>query len=221
MAVVGGRLYFHTLVGLGLRSLWVSEATRVGALRLHDFAPRGNDRPREDFFSAFEGGAFFAIDEEGYGLEPWITDGTPGGTRRLLDVRSGPAGSSPTRLLQVGGRYLFGADDGVHGLEPWVLRSANDGIRFRRGDVDLDGGADLSDAVRMLGFFFQSGPELDCCDAADTNDSGGLDIADPIYLLQWLFGSGAPPPVPGMDCGLDLTGDGLPACAAVSTGCSG
>jgi len=72
--------------------------------------------------------------------------------------------------------------------------------RFRRGDSNDDGAADMSDAISTLGFLFLGNPRrLGCEMSADSNDSGDLD-----------------PPFP--DCGVDSTADDL-RCAG-STGCS-
>ena len=82
------------------------------------------------------------------------------------------------------------------------------GSEFLRGDANLDGTVDLSDAVRDLQFLFGS-IGLDCESAADANDSGGIDIADPIHLLSALFENGAPIPAPFPLCGTDPTPDAL------------
>jgi ELWxxDGT repeat protein len=73
---------------------------------------------------------FFAADPEG-GVEPWRSDGTPGGTYRIADLRPGLASSileelagfgRPflTRFVPLGPIALFAADDGVHGEELWA-----------------------------------------------------------------------------------------------------
>lgn len=81
---------------------------------------------------------------------------------------------------------------------------------FRRGDFDIDGSLNISDAVQMLGYLFLAGPPAPCADAADVDDSGALNIADAVTLLQYLFAAGAPPPAPGpLLCGPDPTNDAL------------
>jgi hypothetical protein len=87
---------------------------------------------------------------------------------------------------------------------------------FRRGDVDGDGRVNLTDAVRTLNYLFQGTTELECLDAADTNDSAAVNITDPIATLGFLFlGAPAPAPPGPSDCGQDPTGDDLPACESV------
>lgn len=91
------------------------------------------------------------------------------------------------------------------------------GPEFVRGDVNLDGGIDISDAIAILSALF-SGGLLECADAADTNDDGANDIADAVLLLSSLFVPGSMPiSAPSPDCGEDPTPDALD-CAGV-TGC--
>jgi len=90
--------------------------------------------------------------------------------------------------------------------------------RLRRGDANGDARADLSDALRVLGFLFL-GDSLLCHDAADSNDDARIDVSDAIFILEFLFVGSAFPPQPFPDCGPDRTRDDLgclryPACAA-------
>ena len=89
---------------------------------------------------------------------------------------------------------------------------------FRRGDADSDGSAAITDAIVVLNWLFQGGPEPGCQDAADSDDSGVIDLTDPIRVLDFLFRGGPEPPDPGSaQCGEDPTADELATCAA---GCS-
>lgn len=84
---------------------------------------------------------------------------------------------------------------------------------FMRGDCNSDGGFDIADAIRLLGYLFpgaQGGAALACSDACDANDDGVLNIADAIRILDGLFGVPAvPPPAPHPTCGRDSTDDTL------------
>ncbi|HVR75860.1 MAG TPA: LamG-like jellyroll fold domain-containing protein, partial [Planctomycetota bacterium] len=80
---------------------------------------------------------------------------------------------------------------------------------FIRGDLNVDGRIDISDALSALGFLFLGGRAPDCLDSADTNDSGRIDISDATYLLAFLFLGGGAPPAPFPGCGPDPSDDSL------------
>ena len=83
------------------------------------------------------------------------------------------------------------------------------GIPFNRGDINVDGAINLSDAIYLLQGLFLGGPPPSCQDAADVNDDGAVNLSDPIYLLNALFLGGPQPPAPYQQCGADLTPDTL------------
>jgi hypothetical protein len=75
---------------------------------------------------------------------------------------------------------------------------------FRRGDADLNGRLELTDAVVILEHLFRGGTEPACLDAADADDGGVVNITDPIGILNHLFQGSLPPPLPGPEeCGPD------------------
>jgi Zn-dependent metalloprotease len=88
--------------------------------------------------------------------------------------------------------------------------SAASAQSFVRGDANIDGNVDISDATTILGCLFLGDSCPDgCLKVADTNDDGGVDIADPIQLLNFLFLGGQSPALPFPDCGDDPTRDEL------------
>ncbi len=92
-------------------------------------------------------------------------------------------------------------------------------IPFVRGDANVDGRVDITDAVAILRYLFAASFTPPCLDSADVDDSGAIVINDPIRILYWLFGGGPPPAapapsqvpdyVPERDCAPDSTGDDL------------
>jgi hypothetical protein len=80
------------------------------------------------------------------------------------------------------------------------------GTRFVRGDSDVNGTVNITDAVRILNVLFLGLGAIDCLDAADSDDNGTVNITDAVRILNVLFlGLGVIPP-PG-ECGLDPTED--------------
>lgn len=67
---------------------------------------------------------------------------------------------------------------------------------FIRGDVNMDGGLDISDPAALLDYVFLGGPAPRCREAADSNRDARIDISDAVYVLNYLFAGGPPPPPP-------------------------
>ena len=61
----------------------------------------------------------FAADDGASGSELWVTDGTPGGTQLLKDVRPGTASSSPSHFVSGDDYALFFADEDGTGTKLW------------------------------------------------------------------------------------------------------
>lgn len=82
---------------------------------------------------------------------------------------------------------------------------------FIRGDANVDGKYDLSDAISILDYLFGAGESnvRNCLKAADSNDDGSINLADAIYLLTFLFSQGDDPMPPYKYCGTDPTEDKL------------
>ena len=87
-------------------------------------------------------------------------------------------------------------------------------VRFLRGDVNLDGGIDISDPFTIL-LAMSGNTTLDCDQSGDVDDNGSLEITDVLALLNFLFVSGPPPADPFPACGTDPTGGTL-TCASFS-----
>ncbi len=95
-----------------------------------------------------------------------------------------------------------------------ILIEASAEPRFRRGDADMNGSLEITDAVALLGHLFLGGPEPPCPDAADADDNGSQEITDAVVILGYLFLGGANPASPGPAfCGRDPTSDDLGACS--------
>jgi hypothetical protein len=101
----------------------------------------------------------------------------------------------------VDGRLSPGAVHVVFGLP--------DAIDFVRGDANLDGLVDISDAVFVLGFLFLGSLPPLCDDAADVDDSGRIEITDAVRLLDHLFRGALEPPPPYPERGSDPSPDAL------------
>jgi ELWxxDGT repeat protein len=126
------------LYGLGL---WTTDGSQGGTIEVLsrdvwvDSLPAG--RPGQVFFGANEPGP--------WNVEPWVSDGTAGGTHLLADINQievlppieGPpeSPSFPGGFETLGALTVFAADDGLHGREPWITDGTTAGTRLLR---DLD-----------------------------------------------------------------------------------
>jgi hypothetical protein len=61
------------------------------------------------------------------------------------------------------------------------------------GDVNQDGSIDITDAVYLLNYIFNSGPAPEDMHSADVNGDGFVCISDVVYLLAYVFGTGPTP----------------------------
>ena len=154
-AVIGERFFFVALEG-GRLSLWVGERGSSGSTG----SAGGRETVRRvALFDSFAQAtvqqltplgdrAVFAGSDAEHGVEPWISDGTPGGTRRLADLCTEPGCSSfPSELVAVGGSVYFSARDPEHGEELFVTDGTSAGTRLA---ADICPGACDSLAVNLF-----------------------------------------------------------------------
>lgn len=91
---------------------------------------------------ALSGGRIFFAASDDAGQEPWVSDGTPGGTRRLADLDPG-GGSEPAMFTAFAGRVWFTAysmaDESV-GRELWVTVEDPVGLTLAGSRVFLSAG---------------------------------------------------------------------------------
>jgi ELWxxDGT repeat protein len=117
--------------------LWSTDGTAAGTIRL---AP-------DIGFGSLPGGrpglVLVGGNDGQVGHEPWVSDGTPGGTRLLLDIDTQtepslfpgaelPGSSDPAHFTSLGSSLLFAADDGLAevGRELWTTDGTTAGTRL-------------------------------------------------------------------------------------------
>jgi len=84
-------------------------------------------------------------------------------------------------------------------------------VQFRRGDVNIDGSVDVSDALGIFNWLFLGGVGTPCENAADSNKDLSIDLTDGVHILSYLFMGGTPPAPPGPEeCGVDPAEKGFP-----------
>ena len=81
-----------------------------------DVNPAGDSNPVETTIVGNQ--IFFGADDGTNGQQPWVSDGTPGGTQ-LVKVIQLPGWNTMSTLLDVSGTLMFRANDGSSGYQIW------------------------------------------------------------------------------------------------------
>ncbi len=121
------------------------------------------------FLTTFAGQSrvvFFA-DDGSSGSEPWVSDGTAGGTFRLADINPGTGSSNTTPedshnkvFTQVGDLMFFSATDGATGNELWVTDGTGAGTRLVAEIVPGSSGGFSGQAAEFQGLLFFGAPGI-------------------------------------------------------------
>ncbi len=86
----------------------------------------------------------FVSNNEAYGTELWVSDGTTSGTEILLDIEPGPDDSSPNHLTLAGGKVYFMAQNSTFGRELWVTDGTAGGTMMLKDIFPGEQGHDYS-----------------------------------------------------------------------------
>jgi ELWxxDGT repeat protein len=117
--VVGNQLFWYVRRSNGTAALWKSNGTFAGTTEVASFATSSQGCVT---MAALDGHVYFRGFDTEHGAEPWISDGTNGGTRLLTDLYPGTKGSDPQELTVAGNHLFFSAETPDHGRELWAIR---------------------------------------------------------------------------------------------------
>lgn len=113
--------------------LWRTDGTPEGTALVADVRP-GADSALDWFAPnvqavAFRDALVFVADDGVHGPELWRTDGTPGGTMLVKELRTGAQGADITYLSAAGDTLYFFADDGTSGPALWRSDATPEGTQ--------------------------------------------------------------------------------------------
>lgn len=110
--------------------LWRVNETKDGLELFMDLNENGYSYPEN--LRSVGGLLYFSVSDGIHGKEPWISDGTVGGTMMLKDIGLSGVGSDDegTYVVKVGDKAFFPADDGVHGMELWMTDGTPEGTEM-------------------------------------------------------------------------------------------
>jgi ELWxxDGT repeat protein len=125
VAVAGTRLFFGMAISTGGPAprdvqLWATDGTADGT-RLLVRPLSLSDEFQSAIFPVGDSVLFSAFEERTHGLEPWVSNGQPGGTRLLRDIAPGTASAYPRGFTRVGASVFFVAHDETDTNALWVL----------------------------------------------------------------------------------------------------
>ncbi len=106
------KLCFQGYTPANKKSLFVSDGTLAGTVALNYDV--------ENTSYAINGNTLYFAGATTNGVELCKTDGTPGGTSMIKNIRAGTASSFPSDMFWANGKLYFTADDGVNKKQPWV-----------------------------------------------------------------------------------------------------
>ena len=120
-AELNGEIYFWAREASGPSSLWKTDGTAVGTVKVIDPVFAGGGTPMVTYNGKIY---FLAYSAPGQNPELYVTDGTSSGTGLFLEINPSTAanlaaGSSPNNLFVYDGYLFFSADDGTNGRELW------------------------------------------------------------------------------------------------------
>lgn len=127
LAVAGDTAYFLSFLDGSPFALWSSRGTSATTQRLGEFSTLVLPGTR---VVTVPGGRsiFFTARDDSHGGELWTSDGTPGGTRLVIDLRPGDRSGEIAELTWFKGRLYFTGDDG-RGFGLWSTDGTAAGTR--------------------------------------------------------------------------------------------
>ncbi|MCC6321334.1 MAG: hypothetical protein IT438_07860 [Phycisphaerales bacterium] len=144
MAAVNGLALFTADDGIHGQELWASDGTEAGTRLLKDInaGPSGATIPRITVVRTSAGDvAYFDAQHSVFGYELWRSDGTPEGTRLVVDAVPGSSSLNPLEIVPLGEGVAFSGSDPATGQELWVSDGTAAGTRVVSDLVAGTGGA--------------------------------------------------------------------------------
>jgi ELWxxDGT repeat protein len=109
LVVMNNRIYF---IGGSFTELGTSDGTVSGTYAYSGIFAQ--------YLTPLRDSLVFMGNDTVVGVEPFISDGTPGGTHILKDINNGSGGSNPGNFVNLNNQYVFfGANSNVYGRELW------------------------------------------------------------------------------------------------------
>jgi ELWxxDGT repeat protein len=155
---VGGKLWFSASNSSSDWEPYVTDGSAAGTVSLGDLRAGSSASYARDFAPVVGGRVVFSawvsqsVFDSGYEL--CISDGTPAGTGRLVDINPGSNASAPSFISPLSnGLVIFAADNGANGSEPWVSDGTSAGTQLL-ANLEPEGGTSKSSYANEFVPFF-------------------------------------------------------------------
>ncbi|MEO8414556.1 MAG: ELWxxDGT repeat protein [Ginsengibacter sp.] len=102
-------------------SIWATDGTLAGTVQISP------NIKFTDEWGLLNGKVIFSGSTVATGTELYISDGTPGGTVLVSDIRAGATGSSPSEFVLLGNFLYFTAETALQGRELWRTNGTSAG----------------------------------------------------------------------------------------------
>ncbi|MCB0363697.1 MAG: hypothetical protein KDD35_13300, partial [Bdellovibrionales bacterium] len=141
--IIANKLIFSALDSTWKHKLWSLDASD----NIVSLLPSGGFMPMN---SAVLGDKFIFVVSDAMGFEPWVTDGTLGGTHVLKDINPSDSSlGSGENWAIIGSLLFFIADDGTVGSEPWVSDGTTAGTYLLKDINPGVSGSNLSKPIKI------------------------------------------------------------------------
>lgn len=165
LVVVNGKLLFFAAVtepsALNF-TLWVSDGTANGTMKIYDVAPGWNEVYYRKLMTVGNTLYFSGSNNGISDIELWKSDGTSSGTMRVKDVLPGSDSGYPNCLTNADGTLLFMANGGPDKIGLWKSDGTAEGTVFLK-TANLGGGS-AREFVNVGGTVFFRSLTVDDCE---------------------------------------------------------
>ena len=159
---LNGKLLFSALRFGEPHELWISDGTTEGTTALGRVLDpiRGELHAQSIRHLAVAGDRAFFNGTTAWGAEPWVTDGTPGGTRMVANIARASGGSwmepdsDPAWITPLGRNVVFVAGTAAEGRELWFSDGTEAGTRPVKNLVPGPSSPDIADLTPWGGRIF-------------------------------------------------------------------
>jgi ELWxxDGT repeat protein len=196
--IQNGRLFFISADAGRGQELWASDGTPRGTRVLSNIPGMDAFFDNAGTYALYlprtsaAGRLVFRAWDPVHGIEPWVSDGTPAGTRLIKDLCPGPCRGADQVLMSSQGLFYFTGSDGTHGVEPWASDGTAAGTRMVRDLCPGLCGSDPRNPARFKGrLLFSANDGTNGRELWSTDGSGpgtvritDLNPDDPVYSFQ-------------------------------------